>query len=142
MFPTIQFTPELEPDRACSYYEKDGVFISRYIDGSESSNWPLLEDKSYKAIAAQLGFSSSVNDLTRYGYEHEFCHHFVPTRFFGRASYVVWNSAHDLPGRMVAAQMEERMIFYFQRFLHGLIPIPDRDWEAMRKEALEILNGK
>src|SRR3954471_22507475 len=48
-------------------------------------------------------------------------------------------SAHASPGRLEAAMMEERRVYYFQRYFHSKIQVPDPLWESIRDEARELL---
>lgn len=116
-----------------------GTFCTNYFStGEESSNWSHPDDQFYCDIAAQCGH----DDLMTYCFEHEFCHSFLPMKFFGRESYVVWMAAQQRKASISAAMMEERMIYYFQRFLHhdNIVPMDDA-WHDYKKEALELLYG-
>ena len=137
--PDIEFGNNLPASECCRLAHRDTHCTTYYPDGTESSNWPLLGDSHYASIAGSLGFGDTPAELMRYCWEHEFCHSFVPMALFGRASYVVWNSAHGLPGRMVAARMEEYTVYLFQRCLHDLIAPPATEWPDLVTAARGML---
>jgi hypothetical protein len=135
----IVFAQLLKPEEQALLTRFDKHVVTNYYDGTESSNWPHLSDETYRGIAASIGFPETPEGLMDYCFEHEFFHSFLPMVMFGRASYVVWNSAHAKPGRLVAAQMEEKMVYYFQRYFHGRVAAIDDHWAAWKTQAQEML---
>lgn len=133
------FDPRLPTEECCVLTRYDDRVTTLYRDGAESSNWPLVDDPAYREIAASLYFDTSTEGLLDYCFEHEFFHSFLPMVMFGRASYVVWNSAHGLPGRVTAAQMEEKMVYYFQRYFHYDTSSIDPNWIHYRAKAEQML---
>ncbi len=122
----------------CTLVHHGNYCTNYYPDGTESSNWAHPDDQFYKDIASHCGFSP--DELMEYCFQHEFVHSFLPLKFFGRESYVVNMSAHQRKASISAAMMEERMVYYFQRFMHDKTIVPmDNDWYAYREEALQIL---
>lgn len=118
-----------------------GFCTTTFPDGAESSNWPWRDREPYLAVVRSLGFGTEPAELMRYCLEHEFCHSFVTMAMFGRASVVVWRSAHGQPNADASAAMEEYLVYLFQRFLHGFIAAPAPEWPAFAERARRLLAG-
>ena len=107
-------------------------------DGASSANWPHPDDPSYVAVARQCGF----DDLMAYTAEHEVLHSLVPLRLYGRPSYVIRMAAHGRKADLGAAMMEERQVYYLQRFLADpAFPCPDPQWWGIVQEMTALRKG-
>jgi len=107
----------------------------RYPDGTESSNWPHDND-SYRWVVEACGHT----DPVQYCYEHEFCHVFLPEFLFDAQSHIVWQNSHNLEINEAASHWEERLIFYFQQYLHDVIDMShDPMMVAAKARAKELL---
>lgn len=96
---------------------------TRFSDGTETSNWPH-GDLAYKHLVEQCGHRDNALAYCR---EHDLAHAYLAEKMFGKASAVLWASAHNLPPQPVA-DWEEKLVYYFQRFLHGHGASPDPMW--------------
>ena len=112
------------------------VITSRYEDGSESF---MRSSYNNREVARFIGFTGDDDSLFWYAYEPDFCRHFVIGSLFDCKSWVIWNIAHNQNGYNEANLMEERIVCYFQRYLHGKIGPVDDFWIDMKGEALTLL---
>jgi hypothetical protein len=108
---------------------------TEFPSGGISSNWPLRDDKHWLGIAAAAGY----DDPLRYCQEHDFFHAFLADRWFGKASYVLYQAAHNLPIDERASAWEERLIFDVQRAFRGYTAAPV-SWTEAIAEARKILS--
>lgn len=99
---------------------------THYPDGTESSIWPQDTD-FYREVVDLCGHTSALD----YCFEHDFCHNLVAEVFFDSTSYTIWSQAHgEVDGH--ASAYEERLVYYFQRYLRDLVPCCDPQWDECR----------
>jgi hypothetical protein len=111
---------------------------TRYPHDRETTNWPWPGSQIYRATAAALGYGA--DQLMEYCFEHEFCHSALAMLMFGRASLVVWRSAHQQSPDL-GNDWEEKMVFYFQRYLHDFIPAPAPEWPGYAEQMRQLLSS-
>lgn len=122
---------------------KDGHILTTLWPGSDaevtSANWPLPQDPYYVEVAAQCGFGP--DRLMEYCHEHELLHSLLPVRFFGHQGYTITMSARQKSASLAGAKAEERLIYYAQRYIGGVIPAIDPQWETLKQEVSTMLYG-
>jgi hypothetical protein len=94
----------------------------------------------YHVIAHRCGYA---DDIMAYCREHEFAHSFMEERLQDRPSRVLWGVAHNQQLSGPEAAYEEMMAQAFQRWLRaGERPIISGvDWDALKRDALRLLEG-
>lgn len=119
--------------RHCVFETTSWGCRTRFADGSESSNWPLGDD-AFVRLAAACG-----SDALTYVREHDLCHSLLAERMFDRPSRTLWAAAHGT--KSIESDWEEKMVYYFQRFVHGKARAPDLDWCEWKQQVLRIRCG-
>ena len=113
--------------------------FTRYDDGS-SYGAHHHETPHYYVIAHRCGYG---DDLARYCYEHEGCHHFAAEWIGGYTSKVLWPLAHGRDPHPVDAVFEEAMAMTLQRWLRANERpiIGGVDWDGLKQRALALLDA-
>lgn len=104
-----------------------------FEDGSETSNWPQL-GADFEEVAAACGSASKVSYIR----EHDLCHALLAEKMFDRPSEVLWRSAHGISSHLSCGDWEEKLVFYFQRFIHQRARAPEPMWVLWKDEALHM----
>ena len=81
------------------------------------------------------------NDIERYNWEHEFIHSFIAEKMWDGVSYVVHMEAHGKRMNEIGAKFEERWCYHFHRYLNGVGPALEPEWEGWREDARKLLHG-
>jgi hypothetical protein len=118
-----------------TYY--DGGAFTRYDDGS-SYGAHHHDTPHYHVISHRCGYG---DDLARYCFEHEACHHIVGEAFFcGGPSPIIWALAHGTDVGPSFAAIEEAMVMTFQRWLRANERpiIGGVDWDGLKARALAL----
>lgn len=105
--------------------------ITRFSDGSETGNWPW-PDAAYLRLVQDCGHI----DPLEYCREHDLCHSFLAEKMFDRPSPILWASAH---GKLVDGDYEEKLVYYFQRFVHLLAHSPDPEWGLWKTDFIALM---
>jgi hypothetical protein len=114
----------------CDVRSSAGGIATRFEDGAGCFNRPILDD-AYRRLAENCGHE----DPLHYCWEHDYCHAMLSQFVFDKPSNVLWAAAHgeqDPPG----AEWEEKVVYYFQRFIHGNGYSPDPQWQMLRHIAM------
>lgn len=117
----------------CQLTARDFSVDTVFSAGGSCSNWVPHDDESYRRVAEQCGHS----DPLTYCREHDYCHALLAEMMFDKPSAVLWAAAHNRDTE--AADWEEKLVYYFQRFLHYRAPAPEQQWGIWRQIALRDL---
>jgi hypothetical protein len=117
----------------------DGGCFTQYEDGS-SYGAHHHETPHYYVISHRLGYG---DDLARYCFEHEACHHMAAEWIFGHTSKVLWPLAHGRDPDPADAVMEEMAAMTLQRWLRANERpiIGSVDWSGIKTRALALLDA-
>jgi hypothetical protein len=124
----------------CRIEADDQMALVRFPDGTSVGSTPH-DTHSYHVISHRLGYE---DDILAYCREHEFAHAFMEEKLHDRPSQVLWNLAHNLPIDDKLHAYEEIAAQTFQKWLRSAErPITSGvDWIQMKKEALQLLEGR
>lgn len=115
--------------RYCRVELRDYGIETIYPNGSRSANWiPTIEREAFVRLSESLGF----RDPLEYLRHHDLSHSFLSDRMFGIASPTLYSAAHGERRHGVIDRRqnhyEERMVYYWQRFVAFEAQPIDDDW--------------
>jgi hypothetical protein len=122
------------PDCTLRFYG-DGI-MTEYEDGASSYNFVPNDNGHFAFVAASI---ENYDSLLDYLFEHEFVHHFLCYKMFDQPSYVIRNAALNRPLDPIASGLEEKICYYFQRYMHLRCTAPDIQWIGWQGEAKAML---
>jgi hypothetical protein len=115
----------------------DGGCFTSYDDGS-SYGAHHHDTPHYHVISHRCVYG---DDLARYCFEHEACHHIVAEWIGGHTSKVLWQLARGRDPDPYDATSEEALAMTFQRWLRANERpiIGGVDWDGLKARALALL---
>jgi hypothetical protein len=120
--------------KLCELYAVPYGVVTIFEDSSRCTNWVPNNDASYMQIVEACGHTSAID----YCREHDYVHALLAEKMFDKASPTLWAAAHG-HRYTEAADWEEKLAYYFQRFIHDRCESPDPAWGVWRDTALRAM---